>query len=165
MSGILWAALGTAIGVLGPFLFRAWQRRAATPGVPMPPEPRQKIPVRVAPTTAPGKSQPQLRQAPPARSPAGINRKQARKFHGVSVKPGPHACSASQALVGQRFLPQEAPAMPLAGCDQQRCQCSYGHHSDRRDQDDRRSGWGSFGGFAPSIPGGNRRGKKQDRRS
>ena len=100
-----------------------------------------------------------------AQSPRGLNRKQTRKFHGVSVKPGLHACKAVQELVGQRFLPDEAPAMPLAACDQAKCQCAYSHHGDRRDREDRRSGWGTFGGFAPSIPGGNRRAKSLDRRS
>lgn len=153
MSGILWACLGTAIGLLAAFLIRAWAGRTGEAGGTPRSAARQHPKAARIRTPVP----------PPVRSPTGINRKQTRKFHGVSVRPGLQSCNAVQALGGQRFLPDEAPAMPLAGCDQARCQCSYAHHGDRRDQGERRSGWGSFGGFAPSIPGGNRRGKDQDR--
>lgn len=162
MNGILWASLGTVIGILAPFLFRAW-RRAAAGSADTPP-------AAVAPRPAPGKVQAAAqstgRQQVTGKPPSGLNRKQTRRFHGVSVKPGPHACEAAQALTGQRFLPDEAPAMPLAACDQTRCQCAYAHHGDRRDREDRRTGWGTFGGFTPSVPGGNRRAaKSRDRRS
>ncbi|MBL8202366.1 MAG: hypothetical protein JNK40_15470 [Chromatiales bacterium] len=157
MSGILWACLGAAIGLGGPLLLRLWQRGAADRAAALP---AARKPARTR-TPAPAPA----RHPPAARSPAGLNRKQTRKFHGVAVKPGPHACKAAQALVGQRFLPAEAPALPLAACDRDKCQCAYSHHGDRRDREDRRSGWGTFGGFTPSIPGGNRRGKGRDRRS
>lgn len=158
MSGILWASLGAAIGLGAPLLFRLWQRSAAD---------RADTPPTAARRPARGPAPAVARQAAGAapRAPAGLNRKQTRRFHGVSVRPCPHACQAAQALAGQRFLPEEAPAMPLAGCDQAKCQCAYSHHGDRRDREDRRSGWGTFGGFTPSIPGGNRREKKRDRRS
>ena len=155
MHGILWAVIGTSIGLLGPLLVMAWRRRAATP---LPPRAAGKAPGRPA-TRSPAQSQVQTRPA------GGMKRKLALKFHGVSLKPGPQACQAVQALAGQRFLPAEAPAMPLAACDQQKCQCAFTHHRDRRDQDDRRSGWGTFGGFAPTLAEGNRRGKSRDRRS
>lgn len=158
MSGIWWASLGTAIGLGGPLLYHfLWQRGAADRGDPLPTAPRETT--RASPLARPSA------RTPIAKAPAGLNRKQTRKFHGVSVKPGPHACPAAQQLAGQRFLPHEAPAMPLAGCDQAKCQCAYSHHGDRRDREDRRSGWGTFGGFTPSIPGGNRRAKSPDRRS
>jgi hypothetical protein len=157
MSGIWWASLGAALGLGAPFLFRLWQRSAADRADVLPtaaPSPaRTRIP---APASA---------RHPPASPPAGLNRKQARRFHGVSVKPGQQACKAAQDLAGQRFLPDEAPAMPLAACDREKCQCGYSHHGDRRDREDRRSGWGTFGGFTPSIPGGNRRARSPDRRS
>ena len=158
MSAILWASLGTAIGLGAPLLFRLWQRSAAdradTPPTATVPCPGARSPAET-----------RTRPAAGAKSPAGLNRKLTRKFHGVSVKPGLQSCQAVQALVGRRFLPDEAPAMPLAACDQSRCQCAYSHHGDRRDREDRRSGWGTFGGFTPSIPGGNRRAKSPDRRS
>jgi len=96
----------------------------------------------------------------------GIRKAIARRFHGVSVRPALVCCTAVQALAGQRFLSDEAPALPLPGCDQASCQCAYAHHRDRRDGEDRRVGWGSFDGFTPAIPGGNRRnaGKAADRR-
>lgn len=158
MSGILWASLGAAIGILVPLLFRVWQRGDAAAGDTLPTAaPRQPARRPVAtPVIAP-------RPAAP-KGPAGLNRKLTRKFHGISVKPGLHACKAAQELVDQRFLPEEAPAMPLAACDRDKCQCAYAHHGDRRDREDRRSGWGTFGGFTPSIPGGNRRSRRPDRR-
>lgn len=160
MSGILWASLGAAIGLGAPLLYHLWQRSVAERADTLPTATRATAKARPA-------GQPAARTLPnkAPRAPAGLNRKQTRKFHGVSVKPCLHACKAVQELVGQRFLPDEAPAMPLAACDQDKCQCAYSHHGDRRDREDRRSGWGTFGGFTPSIPGGNRRAKNPDRRS
>lgn len=157
MSGIFWASLGAAVGLGAPLLFRLWQRSAADRADTLPTATRAPARAR-APGPAPARQS-------ASRAPAGLNRRQTRKFHGVSVKPGLHACQAAQELVGQRFLPDETPAMPLAACDQAKCQCAYSHHGDRRDREDRRSGWGTFGGFTPSIPGGNRRAKSPDRRS
>jgi len=150
MSGILWASLGAAVGLLAPFLFHVWQRSESGAAGH-----RSRAP---EPVTG--------RQKPSAtKTPAGLNRRQTRKFHGVSVKPGPQCCQAVGAIVGQRFLPDEVPALPLASCDQAACRCAYSHHGDRRDREDRRTGWGTFGGFTPSIPGGNRRAVKgPDRR-
>lgn len=161
MNGILWGSLGTVVGILAPLLFRLWQRSLTGSEDTLP---TARAP-RLGSKPAPGKAPMPARHQPAPKSPTGLNRKLTRKFHGVSVKPGLHACKAVQELVGQRFLPHEAPAMPLAACDQQKCQCGYGHHGDRRDQEDRRSGWGTFGGFTPSVPGGNRRGKGRERRS
>lgn len=157
MSGICWASLGAAVGLGAPLLFRLWQRSAADRAETLPTATR-------GPARARTPGQAPARQSAP-RAPAGLNRRQTRKFHGVSVKPGLQACKAAQELVGQRFLPDETPAMPLAACDQAKCQCAYSHHGDRRDREDRRSGWGTFGGFTPSIPGGNRRARNPDRRS
>lgn len=157
MSAVLWAVLGVAIGLGAPLLFRLWQRTAADradtpPTAVAPPSPLVR---REFLATTPRQSQAQ----------AGLNRKLSRKFHGVSVKPGQHACAAVQALADQRYLPEEAPGLPLAACDVQKCQCAFSHHGDRRDQEDRRSGWGTYGGFVPSIPGGNRRAKARERRA
>lgn len=158
MSGILWASLGATIGILVPFIYRVWQRGGA--------QPRDTLPTATArqPARKPVATPVSAARAAAPRTPAGLNRKLTRKFHGISIKPSLHACKAAQDLVGQRFLPEEAPAMPLAACDRDKCQCAYSHHGDRRDRDDRRSGWGTFGGFTPSIPGGNRRSRRPDRR-
>lgn len=148
MSGILWAILGAAVGILSVFLLRLRQRSVAGPVKAMPGRPQATARHQVAP-----------------KSPTGLNRKQTRRFHGVSVKPGLLACKAAEELAGQRFLPDEVPVMPLGTCDQDKCQCAYAHHGDRRDREDRRSAWGTFGGFTPSIPGSNRRAKSRERRS
>ncbi len=157
MSGILWIVLGVGIGLLTPVLFLRWRRGA---GAPL--HSRTAVPNRAQ---VPAQTKTQTQAQGQARPSGGLKRKLALKFHGVSLKPGLDACAAVQALAGQRFLPAEAPAVPLAGCDQQKCQCAYAHHGDRREQGDRRSGWGSFGGFAPKLPGTNRRGTDRDRRS
>lgn len=106
-----------------------------------------------------------LAKVPPGRRET-LRKAITRRFHGISIREGLHSCAAAQALREQRFLSEEAPALPLAGCDQETCQCAYAHHRDRRDGDDRRVGWGSFDGFTPAVPGGNRRtgGKAADRR-
>lgn len=88
-----------------------------------------------------------------------------KAFHGVCLKPGLDACDAVLSAINQRYLSSEAPALPLSNCDRPRCTCTYGHHADRRDNEDRRSGWGSFGGFAAPVAGGNRRNQQPDRRS
>lgn len=143
MSGLLWAVLGTAAGLALPYLFLRWRQAQADEPAAFAAPPRPGS----GPTgTAPAK------RGPP------------RGYHGVALKPCLNACDAVQAIAGQRFLSSEAPALPLAGCDQTLCKCTYGHYSDRRDKEDRRTGWGTFGGFAPSLAEGNRRDKGTDRR-
>jgi hypothetical protein len=56
-----------------------------------------------------------------------------KRHPGVEVIPDRHACcSAAREIAGQRFLCNEAPRLPLAGCDQQECGCRYQHYTDRR---------------------------------
>ena len=55
-------------------------------------------------------------------------------WHAVSVVAGGGACDAAQALRSLRYLPREAPRLPLAQCIRQnQCHCKYQHHGDRRD--------------------------------
>ena len=61
-----------------------------------------------------------------------------KSFHGVSIRPTSGACRAVQSIANKRFLPNEAPPLPLANCDVSYCGCRYEHHQDRRDQLDRR---------------------------
>ena len=61
------------------------------------------------------------------------------KFHAVSIRPGPEACSAARGLEGQRFLSDAAPPIPLPGCDSRNCRCRFVHFDDRRSGDERRS--------------------------
>ena len=42
------------------------------------------------------------------------------------------SCEAAQRVKGQRFLGDEAPALPLEGCSADTCHCRYVHHVDRR---------------------------------
>ena len=48
-------------------------------------------------------------------------------------------CEASRNLAGQRFLPADAPRLPLDACSRPgECYCKYRHWGDRR-VDDRRT--------------------------
>lgn len=69
-------------------------------------------------------------------------------YHAVSIKFGRDACAAAKSLTGHRFLANEAPRLPLSGCDAEICECRFTHHKDRRSGKDRRSpfGKGSIGG-------------------
>lgn len=144
MNGYIWVALGAIVGVVMPFIVLRWRRplAEATGTPPVHAESGQ------ASTAAPA-----ARRKPPG------------GFHGITVKPCLDACQAAQALAGQRFLSREAPALPLPDCDQARCDCTYGHYSDRRDQGDRRSGWNRLDGFAQSFAKDDRRATQDDRRN
>ncbi len=136
MNGILWASLGAVVGLALSLLYL---RR------------RQGLAV----TARPGAGS-ATRVEAKSRPPGG--------FHGVTLKPCLIACEAVEAVAGKRFLSREAPALPLAGCNQPRCDCTYGHLSDRRDGGNRRSGWDTFGAFAEKLAKGNRRDEDSDRR-
>ncbi|QUN06573.1 hypothetical protein KDN34_03710 [Shewanella yunxiaonensis] len=62
------------------------------------------------------------RTAPPKASP----------FKAVSIECTGFPCKAAAQLSGKRFLPQDAPCLPLATCDNPDCKCRYMHHEDRR---------------------------------
>ena len=53
-------------------------------------------------------------------------------FHAVSIHPAKEGCPAVESLKLQRFLSEEAPALPLAECGAVDCACKYVHHADRR---------------------------------
>lgn len=42
------------------------------------------------------------------------------------------ACEVVKSMSGRRFLPGQAPNLPLAGCSAARCNCKYVHFDDRR---------------------------------
>lgn len=86
-------------------------------------------------------------KSPPEPSRTGA-KSSATRYHAVSIHYAEGACAAAKALSGQRFLSNEAPRLPLAGCDAHQCRCYFSHHKDRRAQRDRRSpfGAGSHGG-------------------
>jgi hypothetical protein len=56
-----------------------------------------------------------------------------RIFHGVSVVPGDEACDSVCQIANVRFLADDAPMLPLAGCEHpHECRCRYQHFDDRR---------------------------------
>jgi hypothetical protein len=63
----------------------------------------------------------------------GADKTADRRWHAVSVKPCPGACSVADTGRDRRWLSREAPALPLPGCTSpNRCRCTYIHHEDRR---------------------------------
>jgi hypothetical protein len=63
-------------------------------------------------------------------------------FWGVEI--GQPGCEAAQALLGQQFPFDEAPKLPLEGCNSANCTCQFKGLTDRRkmvrrQQEDRRS--------------------------
>ena len=67
-------------------------------------------------------------------NPAGTDLEESSgsRYPAVSVRTSRNGCPAAEALRGQRFLPEEAPPLPLPGCTWARCNCKYSHHVDRR---------------------------------
>ncbi|MCB1705711.1 MAG: hypothetical protein KDI17_12660 [Halioglobus sp.] len=53
-------------------------------------------------------------------------------FHAVSIEPARNSCLAARQAGSQRYLSEEAPALPLAECTERECECRYQHHADRR---------------------------------
>jgi hypothetical protein len=66
------------------------------------------------------------------------------RFRAVVIRPGRDCCEAVRALAGRPALTDEAPALPLAGCDRARCHCRFQRLADRRGGDERRFSFGSL---------------------
>ncbi|HSB96753.1 MAG TPA: hypothetical protein VLC91_09900 [Spongiibacteraceae bacterium] len=79
------------------------------------------------------------------------------KYRAVSIHCKEGACEAAKALADKRFLTSAAPSIPLPNCDKTRCQCSYTHHNDRRNDDERRSVHGLQTELYPQTTGSERR--------
>lgn len=89
------------------------------------------------------------------RGPIGGRAKTTRNshmFHGVAVVPQEDCeCAAAQACVGERFLSDDAPPLPLSGCDNPGgCRCKYQHFDDRRTQPRRETDIGLPGREPPN---------------
>jgi len=84
-------------------------------------------------------------------------------YHCVEVRTGVPACEAAQHLGNVRFLSQDAPHLPMSGCTEQTCTCSYIHHDDRR-EDDRRNPYGMWANI-PHTVARERRSRAERRRS
>lgn len=94
---------------------------------------------------------------------AELTSKQVRRgnYHCVEVHGGHPACETVKRLDGNRFLPDEAPGLPMPGCNAQTCTCRYVHHEDRR-EDDRRNAYRQWSIDLPDIDGERR--DRNDRR-
>lgn len=103
---------------------------------------------------APGQKK---RQAVPAAKRVARN-----PHHCVEVCAGDRACEAVRRLGNSRYLPGEAPALPVSGCTEQACACGYIHHEDRR-VDDRRNPCGQWRNLPHGIEGERR--SRNDRRA
>ena len=62
-------------------------------------------------------------------------------FHSVSVETNDQIaiCTPVAPLVGQRFLAEDAPRIPVEGCTNPDCRCRYVHYRDRRTESRRDS--------------------------
>lgn len=81
----------------------------------------------------------------------------------VAIRGGGNSCAAANDLDGRRFLPAEAPLLPLHTCNASPCQCTYVRFEDRRDEERRRPH--AMGrGFVDATGGMERRGAN-DRRN
>jgi hypothetical protein len=55
------------------------------------------------------------------------------KWHAVTVVLQTSSCAAAAMCRATRFLSNEAPRLPLTGCDHpETCECKYRHYQDRR---------------------------------
>ena len=66
-----------------------------------------------------------------------INRKTSEnpannQFRCVIIVPGLIACKLAQSMRDKAVLMNEAPVLPLSGCDMGKCACKYTRHLDRR---------------------------------
>lgn len=84
-------------------------------------------------------------------------------FHCVEVRYQRDACDAVKRIGAKRFLPGEAPEIPLPGCTAAKCSCRYVHHEDRR-TGDRRNPFPMQASAPSTATGGNRRTKRDRRR-
>jgi hypothetical protein len=87
---------------------------------------------------------------------ARMQREVPHRWHAVTIIGPATACAAAQACKGKRYLSRDAPRLPLAGCDAERCDCKYRHFGDRRGTPRRAEEKGA----APARVATNRRGHR-----
>ena len=100
------------------------------------------------------------RPPPAVQVPARATRA-AQRFAAVEIRRRSGACAAAHALDGERFLANQAPALPLSGCTKARCDCTFAKLSDRR-ADERR--WGDHEGLSAAMFNQTERRTKSGRR-
>jgi len=66
------------------------------------------------------------------------------QYAAVSIMPGLITCDAVEKFKGQRILEDDAPSLPVPGCNEAHCQCRFQYHQDRRNGDDRRNPFGTM---------------------
>jgi hypothetical protein len=72
-------------------------------------------------------------------APGGLEKLKANSmFWGVEM--GQAGCEAAQALLGQQYTFDDAPQLPLQGCDSAMCSCQYKGLKDHRNQHRRKRG-------------------------
>ncbi len=88
-------------------------------------------------------------------------------YAAVSVNPCNTPCAAALDTSNLRYLASAAPSLPLSGCNQSSCQCSFTHHQDRRGNrnEDRRIGIGLQTELYGASGETNRREKQRGRRA
>ena len=79
------------------------------------------------------------------------------KYHAVSIVTRRDGCDAVEALQGRRYLADDAPNLPLAECNVDRCTCDYVHYDDRRDDEERRDEFSFLDNPTGVLPLGERR--------
>ncbi|MGJ8669287.1 MAG: hypothetical protein ACSHXK_07360 [Oceanococcus sp.] len=67
------------------------------------------------------------------------SKRSAKSFDCVSLQPGLQACTAAWLMIGDRFLLNEVPKLPVVGCDFDTCDCRFNQHEDRREPGERRT--------------------------
>jgi hypothetical protein len=67
---------------------------------------------------------------PPVRTNAPAKRRHV--YHGAVMEPGFDSCEAADLLRGERYLPADAPTLPLPDCDKSKCECLIRPSQDRR---------------------------------
>jgi hypothetical protein len=84
------------------------------------------------------------------------------EYHCVAIQSGDCTCAEIKKFEGQRFIPEEAPRLPLPHCTAGICKCRYEHHDDRR-QDLRRHPYGIKASMVPANVGHDRRFRRERR--
>ena len=83
-------------------------------------------------------------------------------MHCVEVRHRGRVCEQVRRIEHVRFLPDEAPRLPLRGCTARNCRCHYVHHDDRREAE-RRNPYGRAGSQPPAEAGIERRSMNERR--
>lgn len=71
---------------------------------------------------------------PRSRTADATKKKPVSRWQAVTIVPAIQGgCEQAHALAGKPFLVNEAPELPLPGCDAARCNCRFSRREDRRE--------------------------------